>query len=205
MEASVKKNNVFSAKELTGIAVLLALVIVLQSLSAIFPLFVQLNLALIPIVLAAVLYGTLAGGILGLACGIVVLVQVISGGSPFYQLIWMNDPIATTLTCLVKTTAAGLLAGVAYRVLVKKNSLVALFVASGIVPVVNTALFIVGCLFMRDSVYQMANGQNVLVFILVGLVTWNFFIEFATNLLASPALHRVIGVVEKTLNKRKKK
>lgn len=204
MEASVKKNNVFSAKELTGIAVLLALVIVLQSLSAIFPLFVQLNLALIPIVLAAVLYGTLAGGILGLACGIVVLAQVISGGSPFYQLIWMNDPIATTLTCLVKTTAAGLLAGVAYRVLVKKNSLVALFVASGIVPVVNTALFIVGCLFMRDSVYQMANGQNVLVFILVGLVTWNFFIEFATNLLASPALHRVIGVVEKTFSKRKK-
>lgn len=205
MEASVKKNNVFSAKELTGIAVLLALVIVLQSLSAIFPLFVQLNLALIPIVLAAVLYGTLAGGILGLACGIVVLAQVISGGSPFYQLIWMNDPIATTLTCLVKTTAAGLLAGVAYRAIVRKNNLVALFVASGIVPVVNTALFIVGCLFMRDSVYQMANGQNVLVFILVGLVTWNFFIEFATNLLASPALHRVIGVVEKTLNKRKKK
>ena len=201
----MEKKGFFSAKEITGLAVLLALVIVLQSLSAVFPLFVQLNLALIPIVLAAVLYGTLAGGFLGLACGIVVLAQVISGGSPFYQLIWANDPIVTTLTCLVKTTAAGLLAGVAYRAIEKKNSLVALFAASGIVPIVNTALFIVGCLFMTDSVYQMANGQNVLVFILVGLVTWNFFIEFATNLLASPALHRVIGVVEKTFNKRKKK
>ncbi len=201
----MKKKRSFSAKEITGIAVLLALVIVLQSLSAIFPLFVQLNLALIPIVLAAVLYGTLAGGFLGLACGIVVVVQVISGGTPFYQLIWANDPIVTTLTCLVKTTVAGLLAGVVYRALVKKNGLAALFVASGIVPIVNTVLFIVGCLFMKDSVYQMANGQNVLVFILVGLVTWNFFIEFATNLLASPALYRVIGVVEKTFNKRKKK
>ena len=76
-----------------------------------------------------------------------------------------------------------------------------MFVASGIVPVVNTLLFIVGCLFMTNSVHQMAGGQNVLVFILVALVTFNFFIEFAINLIVAPSLHRVIGILKRTLKR----
>ncbi len=199
----MKTKKLFSAKTITAVAILVALVIVLQSLSAVIPLFVQLNLALIPIVLAGLLFGAGAGALVGLACGIVVLIQVIMGLSPFYTLIWTNDALVTTLTCLIKTTAAGFVAGIVYNALQHKNKLVAVFVSAGIVPIVNTALFIVGCLFMTDSVYQLAGTQNVLVFILVGLVTWNFFFEFIANMVLAPALYRVIGVVEKNFKRKK--
>ena len=199
----MEKKGFFSAKQITGMAVLLALVIVLQAFGGTIMIgAVQLNFTLIPIVLGAIVFGPFAGGFLGLACGVVVLIQVIIGGSPFYALIWTNDPVVTTLTCIVKTTVAGVLSGWIYRWLVVKNELLATFIASGIVPVVNTLLFIVGCLFMTDSVYTMANGQNVLKFILVGLVTFNFFLEFAINLLVAPALQRVLGVIGKSFRRK---
>ncbi len=192
----MEKKEFFSAKRVTGMAVLLALVIVLQAFGGTVSIgAVQLNFTLLPIVLGAILYGAGVGAFLGLACGVVVLVQVIIGAVPFYALIWANDPVATTFTCLLKTTVAGAVAGWLYAVIGKKNALVAVFVSAGIVPVINTALFIVGCLFMTNSVYGLAGGQNVLVFILVGLVTFNFFIEFAINLLLAPAVHRVIGII----------
>ena len=193
------KKLTFTSKQITGIAVLLALVIVLQALGGtivIGP--VQLNFTLIPIVLGAIIFGPIVGMLLGFACGVVVLIQVIMGAVPFYALIWSNDPVVTTLTCIVKTTVAGLVAGIAYDIIAKKNSLLATFVASALVPVINTALFIVGCLFMTDSVHAMASSEatNVLVFILVSLVTFNFFIELAINLVVSPALARVIKIIK---------
>ena len=199
----MKTKKVFSSKEIAGIAVLLALVIALQAFGGTIAIgAVQLNFTLIPIVLGAILFGPLVGGFLGFACGVVVLIQVIMGMVPFYVLIWTNDPIVTTFTCLFNTTAAGLLSGWLFRCFVKKNATVAVFVSSGIVPVVNTALFIVGCLCMTDSVYVAAGDENVLKFILVGLVTFNFFIEFAINLLVAPALHQVIGIVDKRFKRK---
>ena len=201
----MKIKNHFSAKEITGISVLLALVIVLQAFGGSIPIgAVTLNFTLIPIVLGAILFGPWVGGFLGFACGVIVLVQVIEGLSPFYALIWANDPIVTSLTCLIKTTAAGILAGLAYRLLVDNHGTKATFIASGIVPVVNTALFILGALCMTDSVHAMAQseGQNVLIFILVGLVTFNFFIELALNLLVAPSIHRVVEIINKTIKRK---
>ena len=201
----------FTAKNIAYLAVLLALVIALQAFGGTIAIgVVQLNFTLIPIVVGAILFGPLVGAFLGFACGVVVLVQVIMGLSPFYTVIWANSPIVTVLTCIVKTTAAGFLAGLVYRLLERKNKLVAVFVASGLVPVVNTALFILGCLCMGNtiSIFQgniEMSGMNVFVFIVVILVTWNFFIEFAVNLLVAPALHRVVLVVEKYIGKRRGK
>lgn len=193
----MKKLFNFTAKQIAGIAVLLALVIVLQAVGGSITIgAVSLNFTLIPIVLGGILFGATVGGILGFACGIVVLVQVIMGLNPFYLAIWSNDPVVTTLTCILKTTVAGILCGISYKLISKKSPVVALFTASAIVPVVNTALFIVGCLFM-SSVYGMSEGQNVLVFILVGLVTFNFFFEFLVNVIVAPALKRVIKIVNK--------
>ena len=76
----------------------------------------------------------------------------------------------------------------------------AIFVASAIVPVVNTALFIVGCLLMTNSVYAMAGTQNVLIFICVSLVTFNFFIELAINLIVAPTLNRVLKIIKLSLS-----
>ena len=192
------KDNYFTAKQITGIAVLLALVIVLQAVLGsinIGP--VTLNFSLIPIVLGGILFGSVAGAILGFACGVIVLIQVMMGGNPFYTLIWTNDPVVTTLTCIIKSTVAGYLGGLFYKLFAKKQPIVAVFVASAIVPIVNTLLFIVGCLFMVNSVYGMAGTQNVLVFILVGLVTFNFFVELAINLICAPSLNRILKIINK--------
>lgn len=186
------KNGKLSAKRLTGTAILLALVIVLQAVGAVIAIGpVQLNFTLIPIVLGAMIFGPSVGAFLGFASGVVVLIQVIGGGSAFYALIWNGDPVVTTLTCLIKTTAAGWLCGVVYKVIAQKSEIVAVFIASAIVPVVNTAIFVLGCLCMTNSVYSMASGENVFVFILVSLVTFNFFAELGVNLIVAPALQTV--------------
>lgn len=202
-----KAKELFSARNLVYLAVLLALVVVLQAVGgtiAIGP--VSLNFTLIPIALGAILLGVWGGAFLGFACGLVVLIQVIVGAG-FYAIIWTGSPVITTITCLAKTTVAGAIAGVAYKGIAKKNKLAAVFVSAGLVPVINTLLFILGCLCMGDvltGAFGVSGGQ-LLVFILVSLVTYNFFIEFAINLLLSPALHRVVVVVEKQIGKKKKK
>ncbi|MBE5749347.1 MAG: ECF transporter S component [Clostridiales bacterium] len=188
----------FSSHRITAFSILLALVIVLQALGATINIgAVQLNFTLVPIVLGAIMLGAVAGAVLGFACGVVVLIQVIMGLVPFYTLIWTETPLITTLTCIVKTTAAGYLAGLAFKIVKKKNMHVAVFVAAAIVPIVNTGLFIVGCLGMWDAIATMAGGSNVFGFILVSLVTFNFFIELLVNILVSPALYRVVRVLGK--------
>ena len=113
-------------------------------------------------------------------------------------MIWTYSPVVTTLICLLKTTVAGGVAGLVFRLIAKKNGYVATFVASALVPVINTALFVLGCLCMPDTINMMnADGVNIFVFICVGLVTFNFFIELAINLVVAPALHTVYRVVEK--------
>ena len=202
----MKKNNFFSAKNVTTLAILLALVIVLQAFGGSFTIgAVTLNFTLIPLVLGAILLGPWAGAFLGVASGIVVLVQVIVAPAGFYFIIWSNSPVVTTLICLVKTTVAGFVAGWLFEILQKKNLYAAIFVASGVVPVLNTSLFVLGCLCMGDTIALMANGQNVFTFILVGLVTFNFFAELAVNLLVAPGLHTVYIVVEKQFKRNKAK
>ena len=184
-----------SAKNITGLAVLLALVIVLQAVGGTISIgTVQLNFTLIPIVLGGILFGPLVGAFLGFACGIAILIQVILGVMPFYVLIWTNDPVVTTLTCILKTTVAGFMGGFIYTLI--PNKIVATFVASAIVPVINTLIFILGCLGMTNSVYTITEGTNVLVYILVSIVTFNFFIELGINLLVAPALNRVLKAIK---------
>ena len=200
----MKRNNFFSAKNVTALAVLLALVIVLQAFGGSFNIgAVTLNFTLIPLVLGAILLGPWAGAFLGFASGVVVLIQVILAPSGFYYIIWTNSPFVTTMICLVKTTVAGLVSGWLFNVISKKNRYAAVFVAAGVVPVINTALFILGCLCMWNTIALMSEGMNVFMFILVGLVTFNFFIELAINLLVAPGLHTVYRVVEKQFKKGK--
>ncbi|MDE5896259.1 MAG: ECF transporter S component, partial [Clostridia bacterium] len=192
------------------LGILLALVLVLQlALGTISIGQVQLNFSLIPIVLGAILLGPIAGAFLGLACGIIVLVQLITVPTLFNTTLWAYNPAVTTLVCLLKTTVAGGVSGILYRLVVKKNELAATFLAAGIVPVLNTLIFILGCLCMSGTIgafrdqlsafegFEHFAGMNIFIFILVGIVTFNFFIEFAINLLLAPALHRVVLVTER--------
>lgn len=206
----MKRNRFFSAKNIATLGVLLALVLVLQlALGTVSIGQVQLNFSLIPIVLGAILLGPIAGALLGFISGVIILAQLITVPTLFNTTLWTYNPVVTTLICLLKTTVAGGVAGILFKVVSKKSELGATFVAAGIVPVINTGLFILGCLCMSGTIgifrdelsaiegFENFAGMNVFIFILVGIVTFNFFIEFALNLVLAPAIHRVVLVTEK--------
>lgn len=202
------KSGRITTRDITLFAILFALEVILQTVLANIQIgLVQLNFSLIPIVIAALLFGAKGGAAMGFINGVIVLIQVIMGMVPFYIIIWDNSPIVTTLTCVVKTTVAGSVSGLLFNAVKKKNTTVAVFLASGAVPVVNTVLFIVGCFCMNASIIQFKNslvdvlpqvsGMNVLVFIIIIIVSYNFFIEFAVNLIVAPSLYRVLKTVNK--------
>ena len=62
----------------------------------------------------------------------------------------------------------------------------------------ETTLFIVGCITMWGAISSIAGGSNVFGFILVSLVTFNFFIELAVNLLVAPAIFRVVRAFDRS-------
>ena len=81
----------------------------------------------------------------------------------------------------------------------KKNEYVAVFVASAIVPIVNTGLFILGALLMSDTLSAnfVADGSTVIYFLVIGCAGVNFLIEFAVNLISAPTIHRVMRIIGK--------
>ena len=65
-------------------------------------------------------------------------------------------------------------------------------------------IFIIGMLIVNGALKNAAadvglDASNVLVFILVTLVSFNFFIELGLNIVIAPALYRSVGAIEKTV------
>lgn len=211
MDGVSSKKQFFTAKNISYIAVLVALVVVLQIFGGNIKIAgLSLNLALVPIALGAILFGPLMGSILGLICGLIVMIYGVTGNEPFTFFIFSQSPFMTVLLCLVKTTLAGCAAGWAYKLIAKKNKWIAVFVASALVPIVNTGIFAIGCFIILDSIVAYLNGLGLdttgmsaayIVFVVV--ITWNFFIELLTSLVLAPAVATVTRVVEKQISSRK--
>jgi len=196
----MEKKKFFSAKNVTGIAVLLALVIFLQAvLGAIKIGATSFSLVLVPIVLGGLLFGMGTGAFLGFAFGLITFIYGVTGADPFTAILFNDHPLLTALTCFGKGTAAGFCGGFIYKLLHRKNELVGVFAAAAIVPIVNTGLFILGALLMSDTLSAnfVADGTTVIYFLVIGCAGVNFLVEFAVNLLAAPAIHRVIGIIRK--------
>lgn len=199
--------EISQAKKVTYFAVLTSLTVVLQFVGGymrIGP--VNINLTLIPLVLCGMLLGVIYSTVLGFIIGTVFLVQGITGFEPFTGYLFSENPVLLTLTCVLKTTAAGAAGAVLYNVLKDKNKYLATFLSAAVVPVVNTAIFILGMLLIRNSLIEYltsvgldVSGYSVIYVILVIVVTWNFFIEFGLNLLLAPAVYRVIKVMDKSV------
>ena len=178
-------------RKLTGVAVFTAIVIVLQLMGA----FIRfgpfsISLVLIPIVVGAALYGPWAGAWLGFVFGMVVLLSGDAG--PFLAV----NPLGTVLTVLVKGAAAGFCAGLVYRLLEKRSGWLAAIAAAITAPVVNTGLFLLGCVcFFMPTVTEWgaaAGFPNVGNYMIFGLVGANFLVELAVNLVLSPVIVRLI-------------
>ena len=197
--------NTFSqAKKLTYFSVLTALTIVLQLLGNTVRIgVVTLNFSLIPIVLAAILLGALYGAALGAITGLIILFNCgILGADGFTNVLFVTDPVVIALVCVLKTAVAGAVSGWLFKLLVKRNGLAATIVAAGIVPIINSGLFILGMLLIIPSLRAagfIAEGANAFAVIVIGLVGLNFVFEFAVNLIVAPALYRVINIVDRSL------
>lgn len=192
------------AKKLTYFSVLTALTVVLQLLGNTVRIgVVTLNFSLIPIVLAAILLGVWYGTALGAITGLIILLHCgILGADGFTNVLFATDPVVISLVCVVKTAAAGALSALLFKWIRKYNGIVATVVASGIVPIVNSGLFILGMFCIIPSLYNagfLAEGASAFAGIVVGFVGLNFVFEFALNVIVAPALYRVINVIDRSL------
>ncbi len=189
-------------RTITGLGLLTALVVLLQYLGGFirFGTF-SISLVLLPIVIGAALYGPWAGGWLGLVFGAMVFA---TGDANAFLAI--NIP-GTIVTVLVKGIAAGLCAGFVYRLLAKKNDILATFAAAAVCPIVNTGIFLLGCrLFFYDTVRawgETAGFENVFLYMIVGFVGLNFLIELAFNMALSPAVVRLVKLIMSRWDRRK--
>ena len=177
-------------------AILMALVIILQLLGG----FVrfgpfQVSLVLIPIVIAAATCGIGVSTWLGFVFGMVVLLN--GDAAAFYAI----DVPGTIITVLLKGTACGFAAGLVYKSLEKVSRLAAVITAAVICPIVNTGVFLLGCLvFFLDTVkaWGLAEGYaNVAGYMFLGLVGGNFLFELGTNIVLSPMIVKLLGYKKK--------
>lgn len=191
------KNEKMSTQTMVSAAILTALVVVLQFMGQ----FIRLgpfmiSLVLIPIVIGAAVGGAKIGGWLGFVFGLVVL---ISGDAAAFMSV---NAFGTVVTVLAKGTLCGLAAGFVYQLVEQKNRYIAVILAAIVCPVVNTGVFLIGCLiFFMDTVRLWANGGNVVAYMFLGLVGGNFLVELGMNLVLSPAVVRILDVVTKSLKK----
>ena len=176
-------------------AILTALVVVLQLLGSFVKLgMFSISLVLIPIVIGASVGGAKLGAWLGGVFGIVVLIS--GDAAPFMAI---SIP-GTIITVMVKGIACGLVAGLIYKCLEKYNRYFAVLGAALVCPIVNTGVFLLGCVvFFFDAVAEWGagNGQSFFVYLMVGMVGLNFLVELAVNMLLSPVVVRLLDFRKK--------
>ena len=186
------------------LAFLIAIVVVLQLFASAIPLGqTQFSLVLIPIALGAMILGPMAGGILGFIFGFIVLMAGITGTDFFTATLFQNAPFITSLLCLGKGTLAGIATGLVYKLIQKKSEFAAIIAAAATTPIVNTGLFAFGSLFLKKTLEAnfQPDGVSFLYFIFIIIIGINFLVEFAVNLIFSPALVRVVAVIKKQFTK----
>ena len=188
------KNSLF-VRKLVGTAILTAVVLSLQLVLGSVKLGpFNITFTLVPIILGAVLYGPLSAAFLGAVFGLTVCFSVISGNDAGGFVLFSQRPIITLLLCLVKSTAAGYLAGL----FAKRKS--PLYLSAAVAPLVNTGIFILGLVvFFRDTLVLWANGEEaVMQFILFSILGVNFLAELLLNLLLVPVILRILSGVRFT-------
>ena len=171
------KARFFTPRTIAGLGVLTAMVVVLQLLSN----YVQfgpisITLALFPIAVGAMLYGPIGGFFLGLVDGALVLAapSTISG---FFAL----APVGTIITCLGKTSIAGLIAGFIFKLYKRKTNVEVLAAIVLMIPAFIAAIpdiysgFLAtepwGVLIQR--IIRFALASAVAIFIFKGLMKPN--------------------------------
>ena len=187
---AIKKSYGNVIRKLVYLAMLTALVVVLQLVVA--PIIgattgLSPALVLIPIVLGVASCGIGAGAWLGAVFSLIVMFD--PSTVPFIE----YNLFLTIFLVFVKGMGSGVVAGALFKELSRFNKYLGVVVAAISAPIVNTSIFVVGCLlFFREI-----NGLELyLVF-----AAKNFALEFVINAVLVPAIHHLLEVT-RILNKR---
>ena len=182
-----------STEELVLLGILTAMVAILAYLGGFVKIggLASISLTLIPVVIGAALCGVYAGAWLG---GVAGAVFFLTADAAF----WFGLSIpGTVITVLVKGVLAGLAAGAVYKLFEKKNRYLAVILAAVACPVVNTGVFLLGCLvFFMDAVksFALAEGISVGAYLILFFVGLNFVFELLANIIFSPAILRILNI-----------
>lgn len=185
-------------RKIAGVGILIALAVVLQFVAnyitiVIGPLSININLALIPIVICAIVYGPLSGALVGGVVGVIVLFAPTTG------LFLGYNALATIILCTVKTSLAGLVAGYLFKLLRKINLSLGIISSSVIVPIVNTLTFVIGVLIFFLPLYG-EDSNNAVKTLISTVITINFLIEFLICAILSPTLVYLVKLLDKRFN-----
>lgn len=194
------KNNHEKVRKLTTLALLTAIVVVLQLVGSSFHIGpIPFSLVLVPIVVGAILLGPAEGAVLGAVFGVIALSGGISGTDWFTAALWNFSPFWTAMTCMVKGALCGAVSGWVYRALQRRVTL-ACVISALVCPVVNTGVFALSMLtVMRGGLMKIAAenawGTNVLTVLFVVVIGVNFFVELGINAALSAAIARIVKAV----------
>lgn len=187
-------------KRMAVMAMLMALIVVLQFVSGMIPPIggFTISLVLIPIVIGAAVYGIKAGALLGATFGIIVLINCITGADAGGHMVFQASPLLCALVVIGKGTLAGIASGWVYRLLKSKNTYIAMLLAAIVCPIVNTGTFLV-CMaaFFTDVLAVWAGGSDILGYVFSGIVLLNFVPELIINIVFGMAGQGVIKAIEK--------
>ncbi len=185
-----------STQKLALGALLTAMVVVLQLLGSFlrFGPF-SVSLVLVPIVIGAATCGPLIASWLGFSFGMAVL---LSGDAAAFLTI--HAP-GTILTVLLKGVLCALAAALIYKSIERLNRYVAVTAAAIVCPIMNTAVFLLGCrLFFWETISSWgaaAGFENTVAYAFLGLIGANFLFEIGFNLLLSPVIVRLLNIKRK--------
>lgn len=200
-------------QRLVGVAILAAIIIVLQTVTgsiSIGPF--TITLSLIPIILGAILFGPASGAALGAIFGAFVCISVVTGADIGGHIMFQQLPVLTLFLCVLKSTVAGFVTGIVWKLLKANNRPRLGVILSAIVcPVCNTGILCIGILtFFYDLATQWAvewaattewaaDMANAFAYVIFGMVGINFILELAINLALIPALLSIVKAVQKKL------
>lgn len=187
----MEKKKYFNTKMIATTGILVGIEILVQVIgNYINPGFANINLSLVPIAIGAILYGPIVGGFLGLVCGVMVLISPST-----MQFFFAVSPIGTVITCLLKTTIAGVAAGLVMKLFKEDKKIYGVIIASILVPLLNTALF---CIFALIFFLPILQGMvsdtmpTIAAALFLGMVGVNFFLEIISSVILTPSLYKIL-------------
>lgn len=193
----MKKTNV---SKMVGIGLMMAMIIVLQYVGGLIPSVsgVSFSLVLIPVVLGAATYGVGAGAVLGLTFAVITIINCVNHTDVGGAMVFDSNPALCVIVVIAKSVLSGMAAAVVYRALSKKNTYFAMLCAAIVCPVVNTGVFVT-CLvlFFKNVLVIWADGKNLVLYVLEGLLLFNFIPELLINVVFSPAGNRILKIINR--------